>query len=584
MNEPARTPPGWPMRSALLTLAGAIVGLAVNLLIPVGTGLHSETTNSIERLALATLLVVAGMAFAFVVERTRLLWSAAFAAAAGLVVASVVYWNGPMGRPWDSDIWRMTSAALTVAIAAPLFQAWCDGRRPGASRFEIGYSATHDHAWANVMLWMAAWLFVAIVFLLGWLLAELFNLIGIDVVLRLLRKDRVIMMLAGAAFGGAVGLLRDRASVLGTLQRVVMAILSVLAPVLAAGLLLFLLALPFTGLVPLWEATKSTTPILLVCVIGALVLVNAVIGNRPEDESRLAVLRWSAAVLALVMLPLAIIAAISTSRRIDQYGLTPDRLWAIVFMGFAAAYGVAYLLAVPRGRRDWPAMVRVANLRLAMALCAVALLLSTPLINIGAIATRDQLTRLDDGRTPPDKFDWVALRFDFGPAGAAAVKRLQTHGATPAIRSAAVTADKLTNRWERDSRSINLGVGSDVAARWAVLPQPVVLPAGLARALADYEGCTMSFPCAVIFQPGSKMAAIAVRETNGEIGALSLYQQTSNVDSQWLMYQESASPDAAAKARTARLAAALTAHQVEIRTVERRQVFVGGEPLGDTFK
>jgi hypothetical protein len=38
---------------------------------------------------------------------------------------------------------------------------------------------------------------------------------------------------------------------------------------------LFVLALPFTGLNALWEATKSTTPILLFCVLGALVLANA---------------------------------------------------------------------------------------------------------------------------------------------------------------------------------------------------------------------------------------------------------------------------------------------------------------------
>ena len=68
------------------------------------------------------------------------------------------------------------------------------------------------------------------------------------------------------------------------LQRVVTTVLAVLAPVLGVGLILFLVALPFTGLGALWEATKSTTPILLACVIGALILANAVIGNGAEEE------------------------------------------------------------------------------------------------------------------------------------------------------------------------------------------------------------------------------------------------------------------------------------------------------------
>mgnify|MGYP003451648484 FL=1 len=298
------TSDAWPLRSLLLAVVGAAVALAVQQLVAVAPG-GPPTGNA--HLALATLLAVGGVAFGFVVERTRLHWSLGFAAAAGTVIAAVVYWNGGGGYP---DNWRLVCAALTVAIAAPLFQAWRDARAPGAPRFALAYPAVHDHAWTNVLLFLAALLFVLIVWLLMFLLSALFNLIGIDALEKLLRNDQFGALLVGGAFGGAVGLLRDRSAVLSTLQRVVMTILSVLAPVLAAGLLLFLLALPFTGLAPLWQATKSTTPILLSCIIGALLLINAVIGDRPEEVSRLALLRWAAAVLALAMLPLAAIAAV----------------------------------------------------------------------------------------------------------------------------------------------------------------------------------------------------------------------------------------------------------------------------------
>jgi len=570
------TSDAWPLRSLGLAVAGALVALAVQQLVKVAPG---GPLPGNAHLALATLLAVGGVAFGFVVERTRLQWSAAFAIAAGVVIAAVVYWNGGWGYP---DNWRLVCAGLTVAIAAPLFQAWRDARGPGAGRFALAYPAFHDHAWTNVLLFLAALLFVGIVWLLFFLLSALFNLIGIDALEKLLRNDQFGAVLVGGAFGGAVGLLRDRSAVLGTLQRVVMTILSVLAPVLAAGLLLFLLALPFTGLAPLWQATKSTTPILLSCIIGALLLINAVIGDRPEDLSRLAMLRWAAAVLALALLPLAAIAAVSTGLRIDQYGLTPDRLWALVFIGFAVAFGLAYALALLRALADWPALARVANLRLAVALCGVALLLSTPLINFGAISTRDQLARLANGRTPADKFDWSALRFDFGAPGEAAVKRLVTEGATPEIRAAAAVAMK-ADRYDRYDVQRQQVAAIGIEERLVIKPQTVPLPASLRQSVSDYAGCTKTARCVLFYAPGATSALLVGK----------LWAGAERVDARQLRefggaWNETTDlkPEPAAEIdkRNARQATALAAGQVEIRTVERRQVLVGGEPVGQPFE
>jgi hypothetical protein len=60
----------------------------------------------------------------------------------------------------------------------------------------------------------------------------------------LLQESWFGWMLAGFAFGAAVGLLRERDALVGTLQRLVMVVLGVLAPVLAIALTLFLLSCP----------------------------------------------------------------------------------------------------------------------------------------------------------------------------------------------------------------------------------------------------------------------------------------------------------------------------------------------------
>lgn len=573
----------WPLRAAFLALLGLVIGLSVHFLLRAER--PYQFTEDSGRLALAALLTVGGTAYAFVVERDRPLLSLGFAALAGLVVGSTVYWSGCRPSGWDGgESWRVTCALLTVAIAAPLFQAW----RAGGGR--IAYVDAHNRAWTNVLLWFASLAFTGIVWILAWLLASLFDLIGIHALAELLQKPWCPPGLTGLGFGGAVGLLRDRERLLGTLQRVATTVLMVLAPVLAVGLLAFLIALPFTGLSPLWGATKSTTPILISCVIGALLLANAVIGDAPGDERR-GVLGWAAMGLSVAMLPLAVIAAVSTGLRIGQYGLAPDRLWAVVFAGIACAYGVAYLVSLVRGRLHWQEPVRAANLRLAFGLCGLAFILSTPLLNFGAIATRDQLARLSDGRTPAAKFDWAALRFDFGPAGKAAVERLAKRGATAEIRLAAAASLKSTDRWAATT-ALRIQRGADTLdTRLRILPKPVPLPADLRLRLAQGDACGESGPCVLFYAAGAKEAVVVAGQDYGASTSLLKmgpggWRKTDPFEDM-ARAMSPAEQQAQAKAdadKRAVIKAALARGDAELRTetvtVTRREVFVGGKSVG----
>ena len=562
LSETGENRADWHARRWVLAVLGALIGLAIHhIMTPGGASRWSEDAT---RAALATFLGVSGIAFAFVVERGRTLGSAAFAVIAGLVVASVLYWSGDF-TSWEP--WRLVSALLTVAIAAPLFQGWRDG---GSQRWRIPYVETHNRAWTNVCLWFAACAFTGISFALAWLLATLFNLIGIDALEELLKRSWFAMMLAGAAFGGATGLLRDRERIVAMIQKVVMLVLSVLAPVLAVGLVLFLAALPFTGLSALWETTKATTPILLSCVIGALILANAVINDTPEDESKLRVMRWSAMALGLTILPLGIIAAISTSLRIQQYGLTPERLWAVTFTAIACAYGLAYLVSIGRGREaGWTGFVRPANLRLAVGLCALAFLLSTPLISFGAISTRNQLARLESGKVSVDKFDFAALRFDFGPAGMKALKALSNEGRTAEIRKAASTMLKSDNRYSAYEEKQKTETRDNIVT----LPRSASLPEDLINSLSEYGACRGQNPCNVLYRADDDEAIIATRN-----GVKKLWKTKDGWQN--IGYLNNSLSEKEAQA----LNEAFAQGRVEIRNVERRQVFVDGNAVGEAFE
>ncbi len=574
---------GWRARAIGLAVLGAGVGFAFDRLTE---GAWRREAQGGFRPNLATFLVVGALAFAFTIERVRPLWAVVFGAIAGLLVASISYWNGPWEQ-WNADEpLRFASALLTVAIAAPFVQLAQD-----RGRASTDYPELHAYAWTNVVVWLASLGFTLIAYALAHLLAELFALIGIRTVRTLLRESWFGWMIAGGAFGGAVGLLRDNDRIVRLLQRVAVTILSVLAPVLAGGLVLFLLALPFTGLQPLWDSTRATTPILLACVAGALVLIGGVVGGAPDEEARSPILRGSALALALAILPLAAIAAVSTWSRIAQRGMSPERLWALLFVAVFVAIGAAYLYAVARGRTRWPDRARAANVRLALGVCALATLLATPLVDLGAISARDQVARLRSGKTELADFDFQALRFDFGPAGRRALDRLASQDASATVRELAKAASAQTSRQYGPRRPSETTLAAQ-ARTIRVLPAPTPIPASLRDAVLTGGGgqvaCDGKRPCFLFWTPG-ETAATAVGSRcydngNCQVDSANLRQRDGNWFGSYSF--DDVPPQSTAQRRAARLAEheALDRGEVEIRTVTRRQVFIGGKAQGAVFE
>ncbi|WP_380874634.1 DUF4153 domain-containing protein [Sphingomonas sp. DBB INV C78] len=572
--------PTWPVRGWVLAGLGGATGLAIHLLTDQPD--KWQMTEDAFRLAAATFLGVAGLTFALTLERVRVLWSIAFSLVAGLVVASAIYWNGGPGA-WDAnDGWRFFCALLAIGIAAPLFQTIRDeGRRA------LPYRAVHEHAWNNVVLGGLALVFVGITWLLAFLLSELFMLIGIDLLRDLLRKEWFGWVLSGVALGAAIGLLRDQDRVVHMFQRVVIVVLSVLAPVLGAGLVIFLIATIFTGLKPLWEATRDTTPILLSCFAGAFILANDVIGDGPEDEAKNVLLRWAGVALAAVMLPLAVIAAISTGLRLDQYGLTPSRLWALTFIIVTCAIGLAYWVALARKRLGWAEAARPANINLAIGLCALMLILSTPLVSFGALSVRSQVARLESGKVKPTQFDWAALRYDFGPAGQQAAERL-AKSSNAAIKGEAVKALAAKDRWELRERVQEPDTRATFVKRVKVVPAPVALPDDLvAAALREFGDCgneKTEGRCVVQYEAGASNAVIAYWWGQCEtcrVEARILVRTPTGAWARIGEQSEMSSPDAAIIAATR---ASAERGEIEVREVKRRQIFIGGKPVSETFE
>jgi hypothetical protein len=407
----------WPQRPWVLAAMMGVAGLLVYF---AGDG----GENIPWRMALAAALVFGPLALAFTLDPRDWKAPAVFSAIVALVMAGIAWRATSAGdRYADEEFW-VAAGLLAVTLALPLFQSGFH-----RLRWNTPYKTTHFHVWTDAISGAGSFAFVGIAWALLALLSELFSVIKIDLLKDLIDEGWFGWTFSGAAFGAALGVLRNQLKIIGTLQNVVLLVLSILAVPLAIALLIFLLAVALSGLDVLWEATKSATPLLLSIAVGCFVLTNAVVRDDDEEASNNRLLRVAGFVLALGILPLSVMAAISMGTRIDQHGLSPERLWALTAIAVAVAYGVAYFVSAIRGRSTilqggWRKHLRQSNLHLAVVTCLIAFILALPIFNFGAVSASNQLARLESGAVSAEDFDYAALRWDFGDAGREALAKL----------------------------------------------------------------------------------------------------------------------------------------------------------------
>ena len=413
----------WPVRPWLLAGLLGLAGLLIHLVNP-------GQEDVPWRMAAATFLAFGSLAAAFTIERERWREPAIFALAAGLVMAGLA-WRAVQYSAYLPDApYGFAAGMVATGLALPLFQAGFHRRRLATSYAEI-----YGHVWTDAISVAGALAFTGLSWLVLALLAELFHLLRIDLLRELMDEGAFGWTFSGLAAGAALGTIRNQLKVLATMQALMLLVASLLAVPLAAGLVLFLLATALSGPQVLWDATRSATPLLLACAAGAYVLANAIVRQTDEAMTHSRVMCLAGWVLAALILPLAVFAALSMGLRLQQYGLAPERLWGLATIIVACACGVGYWVALARGRlprrqggrpegESWPAYLRTATFHSGLGVCALALLLALPVLDFGAIATRNQLSRLESGRVEPEAFDYAALRWDFGEAGREALRRL----------------------------------------------------------------------------------------------------------------------------------------------------------------
>jgi len=558
----------WPLRPWIMAAICATAGLSFHFLTD---HVYGEAVDR-WRQAGATFVAIAALSFVITVEQRRWLWSLAFAVGWGAVIALVGWFTAAYNQYPTIFEWPFLSGVFAVLLAAPLFQTMRDTFSEGGA-WRFPYPRLHNHAWTDAVIGAAALAFVGITFLLAWLIAGLFDLIGIDLVKELLKKDWFGWTLAGFAFGAAVGLLRERDALVATLQRLAMVVLAVLAPVLAAALVLFLASLPFTGLAKLWDSSIPATPLMLVAGAGAILLANAVIGNGDDDRATSRVLRLAGLALVLTVLPLAIIAAVSLAQRISQYGWTPERIWGVIAVGVAVVYGLAGWWSVAKGRLQFDDLLRPLQTKMAIGLCGLALLLALPIVDFGAVSASSQMARLASGTVASSEFDWKAMAFDFGPSGRNRLATIARAG-SPDQRRQASAALAAKDRYVVDQQMLRIESKAKFATHLRVIPEGTALSPQMRTELVESLFCRQG-PCVAV--PLDDRRAIIVG-SGGDQRPLEVWTLILDDKGKRVPNAENATPPKTSVRPN------LATATIEVRKVERRQLYIDGKAVGDAFE
>jgi hypothetical protein len=180
------------------------------------------------------------------------------------------------------------------------------------------------------------------------------------------------------------------------------------------------------------------------------------------------------------------------------------------------------------------------------------------------------------------------LRFDFGPAGRAALERLRGHS-NKAVAGLATLAAKAGSRWDiRGTDPHDIVRSEALGSNTPILPAGSTLPVDLAVAIASGEAlCKRGADCMIYLLPGGREALLFDNFCFGKPADPDLVappRERCGPDVYRLQGGRwTARPDPLDEARRRRLASGFSARAVEIRRVEARQAYVGGEPVGTPF-
>jgi hypothetical protein len=378
----------------------------------------------------------------------------------------------------------------------------------GASeqRYIAHYPSYFEIAWKLMIQLAFSVLFVGVLWLVLWLGAGLFSLVKLTLPGVLLTQKWFAIPVTVFAFSCAMHITDVRPAIVHGIRTLLLVLLSWILPIATLIVVGFLASLVFTGLAPLW-ATRHATAGLIGAVAVLVLLINTAFQNGQNSQNSgsalqvAKVIRISARVAALLLLPIVALALYALSLRIDQYGLTTGRAIAAACLVLAICYAFGYAWA-SCCRDSWLAPIATVNVITACVTLALLLALFSPLADPARLSVKNQVARLTAGRVTADAFDFGYLKSEGARYGMAALNALK--GKTQGADAALVRERAQQALQQSQHRTVPLPrlplLPTDIAANIRVWPPSAHLPESFVKQtwnpkqLFGVYGTTWSLP------------------------------------------------------------------------------------------
>jgi hypothetical protein len=409
--------------------------------------------------------------------RKLLPWVVPFALACGLLGCYVGWQAIPLEHIRMESLLFAFVCTLTVATFKTLMYA-----QQHATGEAFSYSHLFRFSWRNFLTLGLAFIFTLSVWGVLMLWGELFKVIKIDFFYDLFKERWFYYPALALANGFGIIIFRNQAKVIDTITRIQQALMKFLLVILVLVSLLFLAALPFTGLTPLW-ATGSGSLLILWLQALMLFFLNAVYQDdaaaRPYPT-----LVHRFIYIGVASLPIySAIAFYGLTLRVEQYGWSVGRCWGFLLWGFFALFSLGYLWGIIKQRDAWLERLSWVNVRMGLLVLVAMLLINSPLLDFRKISVASQLARLDAGKVKLVDVDFYYFRRELARPGYTALQKIKADVAEthPEI---VIKIDDVYRNYQSDKPIVSRETFLVVLNK----PDAEIIPDDLADALYQWVG------------------------------------------------------------------------------------------------
>ncbi len=410
-----------PARGAVV-LAGALQG-ALCYAVTWYIDYASLPSNTLWLLCLipATVVMTTTLALSVTSLNARFLWLAL--GGLGAVVAGMGAWlKGSLSGLGQWDVREtLLFFGFHLLLMTLFILPWIQRRLAPEGAF---YSDFYARNWQNALTIAIVFVSNGLFWLVLFLWAELFKLIGIAFFERLFFDTAWFISLSfGIVSASAAVLARVQVRLIAALQHLLTLIATGLLPLTAALALLFIGALPFVGLDTI--STRISAAGLLTTLALLLLLLVTVVWH-PQRRTLPYYSALNALVrLAVIVVPVyPVLAAWALWLRISQYGWSPDRLYGTLVTMVALVWAVGFCVSVLFYRRESQKIQAYVTPATGLLSLLFLILIHTPVLDPWRISVNSHMARYKEGRITADQISLYMLSHS-GRKGREALEMLQ---------------------------------------------------------------------------------------------------------------------------------------------------------------